>query len=307
VSELRENLAAYLVMKRSLGYVANEGNHLLPSFVAFMERSGHDYVTTTQALAWANDSPGSLPVTRSQRLGVVRGFAKYLAAFDERTEVPPPELLPRRYSRLTPHIYSDAEIDALMAAASRLSPPLRAATYETLIGLLSVSGIRFGEAARLLPGDVDFGRSCLVVRAHKRSPAREVPLDASTLGELARYRELRERHPHQASPTLLVSLAGHQLTSCSADHTFAELVRDAGVVARGGRRHPRLHDCRHTFAIKTIMDWHRDGVDVDRAMPLLSKVLGHANPASTYWYLEAVPELMEVVRARAARALGGLK
>jgi integrase len=246
VSELKEHLAEYTVLRRSLGYVANECNHLLVSFVAFMERSGADHVTTEQALAWANDSPGSLPVTRSQRLGAVRGFAKYLVAFDERTEVPTPDLLPRRYSRLTPHIYSDAEIGALMAAAARLSPLLRAATYEVLIGLLSVSGIRFGEAARLLPSDVDFDCSCLAVRPHKRSPEREVPLSASTLTALARYRELRERlAPQAASPTLLVSLAGNCLASCSADHTFAELVTSAGIEARGGRRRPRLHDIRH--------------------------------------------------------------
>ena len=299
MSEMEEHLADYTVLRRSLGYVANECNHLLANFVVFMERSGADHITTELALAWANDSAGSLPVTRSQRLGVVRGFAKYLVALDERTEVPPAGLLPRRYSRLTPHIYSDAEIAALMAAAARLSPGLRAATYETLIGLLSVSGIRLGEAARLLPDDVDFGRSCLVVHAHKRSPAREVPLDPSTLTALASYRQLRERlAPRAASPTLLVSLAGHQLASCSADHTFAELVTTAGIEARGGRRHPRLHDIRHTFAVNTVMDWHHRGVDVDRAMPLLSKVLGHAKPSSTYWYLQAVPELMAVAHTR---------
>jgi integrase/recombinase XerD len=299
MSGLRAHLANYVTLRRSLGFVVKEADCLLPSFVEFLETSGADHVTTELALTWATSHPQVLPVTKRQRLMAVRGFAEYLNSFDARTEIPPPDLLPATYSRVTPHIYTDGEIDALMAAATTLSPPIRAWTYQTLIGLLAVSGIRIGEAIRLDDRDIDNSRSLLVVRNSKLEKAREVPLHSSTLVALATYETERDRHfPQRPNDSLFVSTLGTRLHPCTVRHTYWHLIALAGVHGRGGRSRPRVHDIRHSFAVKTLAGWYRDGVDIDASMPLLSKMLGHANPASTYWYLSGTPELFTNVADR---------
>jgi integrase/recombinase XerD len=292
MSELRAHLGDYVRLRRALGFVLKEGDCLLPSFVAFCEAAGADYVTTPLALDWAVAHPEVLPVTKRQRLAAVRGFANYLNSFDDRTEVPSPDLLPATYSRVAPHIYTDAEIDALMAATATLSPPFRASTYRALIGLLAVSGIRVGEAIRLDDSDIDNARSLLVVRNSKLEKAREVPLHSSTLVALAAYETERDRHfPERSNESLFVSTLGTRLHPCTVRHTWWHLIARAGVHGRGQRSRPRIHDIRHSFAVKTLASWYQQGIDVDASMPLLSKVLGHANPASTYWYLSGTPEL----------------
>jgi integrase len=167
MNDLRRQLFDYVALRRSLGYVMKEGDFLLPSFVAYLEDRNARHITTELALAWAISPSGVLPITRQQRLGVVRGFAKYLKTLDDTTEVPPTDLLPASYSRVTPYLYSDEEIEQLMAVARSLSPELRGLTYATLIGLLAVSGMRIGEAIRLDRDDVDYRTSLLVVRNSK--------------------------------------------------------------------------------------------------------------------------------------------
>lgn len=188
MSEMRVLLGEYVSLRRSLGFAVKEADCLLPSFVAFCEATSAGHVTTELALAWATSRPQLLAVSKRQRLTAVRGFAEYLKTVDELTEVPAPDLLPASYRRVTPHIYTDEEIEALMAAARTLSPPIRAHTYETLIGLLAVSGIRIGEAIRLDRSDIDHARSRLVVRDSKLEKGREVPLHSSTLGAARRLR-----------------------------------------------------------------------------------------------------------------------
>jgi integrase len=229
----------------------------------------------------------------------------YLKTFDDTTEVPPADLLPASYSRVTPYLYSDEEIERLMAAARLLSPALRGLTYSTLIGLLAVSGMRVGEAIRLDRDDVDYGRSLLVVRNSKREKAREVPLHETTLEALDTYANLRDRHyPERTSESFFVSTIGTRLYPVNVNKTHRDLVALAGLEGRGRRCRPRIHDLRHSFAVKTLIDWHRDGLDVDARMPLLSKVLGHANPASTYWYLQAAPELLALVARQVEPVFG---
>jgi integrase len=246
-----------------------------------------------------------LPITRQQRLGVVRGFAKYLKTLDDTTEVPPTDLLPASYSRVTPYLYSDEEIEQLMAVARSLSPELRGLTYATLIGLLAVSGMRIGEAIRLDRGDVDSGQSLLVVRNSKREKAREVPLHETTLEALSAYAKLRDhQYPEWTSESFFVSTIGTRLYPACVNHTYRDLVALAGLEGRGPRCRPRIHDLRHSFAVKTLIGWYREGLDVDARMPLLSKVLGHANPASTYWYLQAAPELLALVARQVEPVFG---
>jgi len=238
-----------------------------------------------------------------QRLVVVRGFAKYLQTIDSRTEMPSLDHLPASEGiRSTPYVYSAADITALLSATETLRAPLRVATYRTLLGLLAVTGMRVGEAIALDEHDFDRRREVLVIRKTKFDKSREVPLHASTVQALARY--LRDRNrlaPRRGTPSLFVSIAGSRLFYQNVHETFLKLVYAAGPGERRPRR-PHIHDLRHSFAIRTVLDWYRDEVDVEARLPLLSTYLGHIGPSSTYWYLTAVPELLEAATVRLERS-----
>ena len=230
---------------------------------------------------------------------MVRGFASYLHALDPVHELPPKDLLPRQTRRMTPYLYSDQEIRALMAAASSLRSPLRQATYRTLIGLLSVTGMRVGEAIRLDDRDVDLRHGVLTVRETKFGKSRELPLHRSTVDALRAYLRLRDRHqPTRVSDPVLISPAGTRLLYCNVSHTFVQLVERAGLRSRSARCRPTLHGLRHSFAVRTLLDWYRAGVEVQPRLPLLSTYLGHVHPKDTYWYLTAAPELLQLAAGR---------
>jgi integrase len=234
----------------------------------------------------------------------VRLFARYLATFDPDTEIPSKDLLPATRHRLAPYIYSPDEIAVLMDATRALRPPSRAATFETLIGLLGATGIRLGEALSLDRKDVDLDDGSLRV-CGKQGKQREVPLHHSVVEALGRYADVRDRcWPHPITTAFFLSRLGVRLTVAAVHHTFPELIREAGLEGRGHRARPRPHDLRHTFAVCTLLDWHRAGADVDRVMPLLTTYLGHQNPANTYWYLQATPELLGLVAKRLDGILG---
>jgi integrase/recombinase XerD len=193
-----------------------------------------------------------------------------------------------------------------MAAARSLHPPLRAATYETFIGLLSVTGLRLGEALALNRDDLDKKRLLLTVRQAKRG-GRKVPLHETTLRALQLYFDYVDRRfPEPVSPSVFVSIRGTRMNKDSIHATFPALIDKAGLTGRGQRPRPRIHDLRHTVAVRQLVDWHQQHADVDARMPLLSAILGHTDPASTYWYLEAAPELFAVVGRRLEEFLGEL-
>jgi integrase/recombinase XerD len=243
------------------------------------------------------------PVWVAARLGVVRGLARYLQTVDADAEVPPADLLPARARRPTPYLYSDADIVALMAAARSLAPPLKAATFETLIGLLAVTGLRGGEAMRLDRGDIDWAGGLLIVRDTKFGKSRQVHLHVTTLAALRRYGRLRDRLCRSpTSASVFVSTSGARLCHATVGPTFRRLVRQAGV-GRGGLS-PRIHDLRHSFAVRTLLRWYRDGGDVQARMPALSTYLGHVDPGATYWYLSASPELLGLAARRLEATFG---
>jgi integrase len=199
-------------------------------------------------------------------------------------------------------LYSDQDIAALMAAARELRP-LRAVTYETLIGLLAVTGMRTGEAIRLDRDDVDDDHSSLLVRDTKFEKSREVPVHQSTLGALHDYLRRRdELYPKPSSPSLFISTTGTRVSYKVVQPTFAMLCERAGLQPRSQRCRPRLHDLRHSLAVSTLLDWYRTDADVGALLPRLSTVLGHVDPASTYWYLEAAPELLGFAASRLEQA-----
>ena len=303
MNELRAAVNDYLTIRRALGFKLEEPSRLLPKFVEFIEQAGAYAVTTELAVAWAKQPPDAHPNEWARRMSAVRCFARHLQTLDPRTEVPPPDLLPRSTRRATPYLYSEADITALLKAARALRSPLRAATFATLIGLLAVTGMRVGEALRLDRDDLDKANGLLTIRNSKFGKSREVPLHPSTIEALQTYARMRdELLPRQTTTSFFVSTAGTRLIYNVFHFTFLELVRQAGLQRRSVSCRPRPHDLRHTFAVRTLLGWYRAGHDVEAQMPLLSTYLGHFQPRHTYWYLSATPELLALAGQRLERA-----
>ncbi len=307
MTDLHAAVDDYLAIRRTLGYSLERDGHLLPDFVTYLETTGADSVTTALALAWATQPSTAHPHWWRQRLGIVRGFARYLNTIDPLNEVPPEDLLPAHRSRITHYLYSDEEIGGLLAAARTLSPAFRAATYATLVGLVVVTGLRIGEAIRLDRTDVDLEEGSVVVRQGKFGKTREVWLHQTTIEALRAYaRSRHQKWPVARTPRFFVSARGTALESNIVHYTFRQLVRAAHLEGRGARCRPRPHDLRHSFAVRTLLAWYRAGVDVEPQLPLLSTYLGHIKPASTYWYLQAAPELLAMAGQRLENVLGEL-
>ncbi len=307
MSTLRQAAEQYLQLRRDLGYKLRETGRRLEDFVAFAEREGASHVTTDLALRWAQQPAGVQPATWASRLRIVRRFALWLNAADRRTEVPPPGLLPGRYLRKRPYIYSDAEIRDLVRAAGQLASAagLKGRTYATLFGLLAVTGMRVSEVVALDREDVDLDEGILRIRRTKFGKSRLVAVHDSTRQVLAEYARERDRIVRRpAAPAFFLSEGGDRVTACAARFNFAKVSREVGLRAPTAGRHgrgPRLHDMRHRFAVCTLLRWYRAGLDVEREIPKLATYLGHVHVNETYWYLEAVPELLELAARRLER------
>jgi integrase/recombinase XerD len=301
MTSLRHALADYLRIRRRLGFELKATERQLEKFVSFLEQAGAERITGALAVMWARLPVDAHPHRWGQRLSMVRCFARYVATLDPDTEIPSIDLLPARRPRVAPYIYSPAEITALIEAAGQLTPPLRAAGYRTVIGLMATTGLRLGEALGLDRQDVDLDDGALHVRA-RQTKQREVPLHPTAITALREYARQRGRHrPQSSSPAFFLNLPGSRLAKREFNHYFAELIREVGLEGAGERARPRPHDLRHTMAVRTLLDWIRAGEDVDRRMPELSTFLGHVQPESTYWYLQAVPELTALISARLER------
>lgn len=299
MSPLFVALEEYLTLRRSMGFKLERAGKLLAQFVVYCEAAGAESVTIQLALGWATLPEGGDPRWAAHRLLVVRGFAKHLALLDTRTEVPPADLLPARSHRATPYLYSVDEVRSLMAAAGTLRSPLRQATFSTLLGLLWVTGMRVGETLRLDRDDVDLTHGILVVRKSKFGKSREIPVHESTTAALHAYAKQRDELCRQAiSTAFFVSLAGTRLRYDNFHVAFLSFVRKAGIRRRSATCRPRPHDLRHSFAVRTLIDWYRDGANVESRLPWLSTYLGHVHPANTYWYLSAAPELLGLAAER---------
>jgi integrase len=294
----------YLAHRRGLGFALRIEGQLLLRFAAYADRTGHRGPLTTElAVRWARLPQEATPAYWARRLGIVRCFARYRAAFDAQTEIPPQRLLGEAYHRVTPHIYSEAELAALLEAARRLPPEtaLRPHTYATLFGLLACTGLRLSEALKLTLSDVDWQQGLLTIRQSKFRKSRLVPLHPSALKALQVYAERRARFFPLAPEGFFISARGTPLRPATARGTFTRLRDQLSWVGRPGRRRPRIHDLRHTFACRRLLEWYRQGVDLDHAIASLSTYLGHGEVADTYWYLTGVPELMELAATRFER------
>lgn len=301
MSALGEAVNDYLALRRGLGFKLEAHGRMLPQFARFLEQRQASVITTSLALEWATQPPGST-VWWHQRLAIVAGFARYLHGSDARHEVPPSDLLPAKFRRAIPYLYSDAEIAALMAAARGIRSPLKAATYETLIGLLAVTGMRIGEAVALDRGDVELGEGRLTVRHGKNGRSREVALHPSTVAALDTYARVRdELCPHPKDPSFLLTTTGVRMNTGTIWHEYDRLRHATGLDRETLGRQARIHDIRHSFVLRTLLGWYRDEVDIEAQMPLLSTFLGHLHPSDTYWYMEGAPELLALAAERLER------
>lgn len=302
MSALSPAVQDYLEMRRALGYQLTEHGRVLSQFVEFLEQREAPLITTALALEFATQPTQASVVWRHTRLAMVRGFAIYLQAFDARHEVPPANLLPATYRRAIPYLYSDAEIDALMHAARGLRPALRAATCETLIGLLSVTGMRISEACGLDRGDVELVAQRLTIRRAKNGRSREIPLHPSTVTALEGYAHVRdELCPDSVDSAFFLSSTRARLSPQRARQSFDQLRRATGLDRDTLGRHARVHDIRHTFVLRTLLRWYREEGDIESQLPLLSTFLGHVEPKHTFWYFEATPELLTLAAERLER------
>lgn len=296
---LEQSLTDYLQLRRSLGHDLADAARLLPRFVAYLDSIGAETVTIEQALVWAQHDADPASTVGPRRMTAVRGFARYLAGLDPRTEIPPVGLLPYRRRRQPPYLYTPDDIAALLDQThqSLPQPVLRAATYHTLIALLAVTGLRIGEAIRLDHADVDWSDGVLLIRESKFGKSRQVPVQASTLGALAVYAAQRDKLRPTPQPSFFVSSRGTRLCYQVVCQTFRKLV-DAAKIGTESTATPTLHGLRHSFAIRIVLEWHRSGQDVDARLPWLSTYLGHREPRWTYWYLSATPELLTAAADR---------
>jgi integrase len=314
MSALHDALAQYVTVRRALGTRLAEPAVTLGHFVAFLEREGSPRITTALALQWAMAPQGVQRATWARRLSMVRRFATWLSAFDPQTEVPPPRALPGRRRRRPPYIFTEADVDRLMAEAGRRrsSTGLRPLTYTTLLGLLAATGLRPGEALALDRSDVDLEDAILSIRQTKFGKSRIVPFEPSTREALQRYAERRDTLcVRPRSHAFLLSERGLRVQGGTARRMFATLSCAIGLRPVIGRqrcgRGPRLQDFRHSFATRRLVEWYRAGFDVERELPKLATYLGHVEVGLTYWYIEAVPELLALATTRlgAQRQPGG--
>jgi integrase/recombinase XerD len=303
MSSLRPAVEDYLRIRRALGFKLERDGDLLSGFVGYLESVGTETVTIEHALRWATLPSDANPVWWHRRLSVVRGFVRYLQPIDPTAELPPTGALPRGGRRRpTPYVYSDGEILALIAAAGRWRSwrtPMASATLQTLIGLLAVTGLRIGEAIRLDRDDLDLEHQRLVVRNSKFGKSRELPLHPTTIEALRGYLHVREQLlPEFDTLALLITATGQRLERRHVEWQFARLRKRVGLIPRPGSHAPRLHDVRHTFAVRTMLDSYQSGGDPQARLAQPSTYLGHADPANTYWYLSAAPDLLALAAQR---------
>lgn len=299
---LTQAVDSYLAIRRAAGFRLKVQGLLLKSFAAFSETRGHRHISSDIAIEWAGLAPSASQ--RARRLGIIIRLARHLRADDQHHDVPPTVFGAERYSRPTPYILSAEQIRQLIAAVRQPEDAiLQPATYSTLFSLLACTGLRVSEATRLRFEDIT--PDGLVIRNTKFRKSRLVPLHRTALTGLETY--LQQRHLYAPfSDHVFVSLRRKPLRPTDVDKVFRAAVKRVGLPPARGRVRPTPHSLRHTFAVRAL-ETCPDGRDaITKHMLALSTYLGHSKVAHTYWYLEAVPELMRDIAERTERfAMGG--
>ena len=303
---MQAQVDAYLAVRRSMGFDLRIAGQQLLAFARFAAQTGHrGPLTVAVAVRWAQSARRATRLTWARRLQTLRPFMKYLAQFDAATETVPSGLFGPVHRRLVPHIYTEAEIAALLEAAAQLQPvtALRPVTYSTLFGLLASTGLRISEALALAPVDVDLTSASLTVRETKFRKSRLVPLHPTTVVALSRYVDARRnRVRDRGIDTFLVSDRGRPLGDRTVHHTFAKIRARLGWIGRGGYALPRIHDLRHTFLCRALVQSYQQHQCVDHVIDVLSTYVCHASVSDTYWYVTAIPELLALAGQRFAQS-----
>lgn len=306
---MRGKVERYLAHRRHAGYALRISGQQLLRFARFAEQSGHHGpLTLDLAVRWATAPPLPSPLTAARRIEVLRGFARYCQQFEPGTEVPPVRLFGRGHRRLTPHIYTEQEICALLAASAKLHPAggLRGACFSTIFGLIAATGLRVSEATGLDRSDVDLENGLLLIRQAKFGKSRWVPMHATTTRALWRYARRRDADSRSIHhPAFFVGDYGRPARTVNIDYAFRLLRRMLRWTPRGGHPAPRIQDLRHTFMCRTLQRWYESGIDIDRNILALSTYIGHAKVTDTYWYVTATPELMALAAQRFERFAAG--
>ncbi|WP_028998753.1 tyrosine-type recombinase/integrase [Azohydromonas australica] len=310
-TKLQAAVQRYLKERRQLGFELRAPATELMRFARFADARGHEGPLTRELqLEWAREHVfRTSTVTAARRIEILRPFVAYYRQFEVNTEVLPTHVLGRGHRRLAPHIFTNKEILQLLEHAERLAPSggLRPLTYRTLFGLLAAAGLRLSEALKLCVGDVDLNGATITVRQTKFHKSRCLPIHASVVRALTEYRRMRDRYANpDPGASFFVSHTGDSLPANTVETVFNRLRSGLGWRARGDHANPRLHDLRHTMAVRRVQLWHEMGVSVDHAMFWLCTYLGHSRITDTYWYLTGVPELMDIIGAQFERfALAG--
>lgn len=301
MKSLQHHLTEYVAARRALGTRLEEPAQTLRQFVRFLARKKSRFITIQLALEWSQQSRAVQRATWARKLSMVRQFARWMSVIDPRHQVPPRRLLALRHRRSKPHIYSDEEITRLMAEAGRLKSAngMRALTLKTLIGLLAATGLRPGETTALARSDADLNAQLLTIRESKFGKSRLVPIHPSTVAALKHYAQARDRiFRHPGSSLFFISERGAALDLGAVRRWWCKISRACGLreKAKGHRcgQGPRLQDLRHTFATRRLVEWYKAGCNVAVQMPKLATYLGHSSVGCTYWYIEAVPELLQL-------------
>ena len=295
---LLDQVEDYVAYRRGLGFGLEGQHQMLLDFVRHTESVGHQGPMTTElAVQWALSSSSTDRSYAAQRLSAVRHFARHLALSDPETEIPPVGLLEGSASRKPPHIYSDTEIAALLHEASLLHPHggLCPRTYVTCFSLLAATGLRVSEACGLASHDVDLAQGLITVRESKFRKSRLVPLHSTTTEALTQYQT--DCGPSLRGSFFRTDRAG-TLKTKAVQATFRRLRDQLGWTQDGRTRRPRIHDLRHTFAVRCLLRFYEEGADIDRKILALATYLGHVKVSYTYWYFSAVPELMAISSQR---------
>lgn len=307
---LQARVNEYLAERRRLDFELRTMGLALASFASYVASVRHQGPLTVDLMAdWARQDKAQIHKagTKARRLKILRPFARWLRQFEPLTEVPDETVFGQIPGRVAPHIYREAEIVELMVAARGMSPQggLRPLTFETLFGLIASAGLRVSEALSLLDADVDLTEGSITVRQSKFGKSRLLPLHSSTVEALTRYRLMRNRQTRSRqvgvtpdTPFFVGSRGqrlGQPLSQRQVHRVFIELRDQLGWIDRGAHGGPRIHDLRHSFAVRRVMMWHEEDIDIDQAMLALSTYMGHAKISNTYWYLTGVPELMALV------------
>lgn len=307
--KLSNELQRYLQIRRNLGYNLNTSERVLKRYVSFLEEKNETHITIELFLHWKQSFGKASQSTWARRLNMVRLFAAWLHSLDAQHEVPPQSLIPSRYMRKKPHIYQDDEIIAIIDAASQLYSKngIREITYPAFFGLVAVTGLRISEAISLNNRDVDLQNGIITLYNGKNHKSRILPLKPCTTDYLLEYSRKRDRLLEHLSEPFFVSDSGKRLTDCAVRYNFAAICQITGLRSKQHyHKHgvgPRIHDLRHTFAVKVMLDWYKTGKNIDREMLKLVTYLGHTSAVHTYWYIEAVPELLALASQRAESSL----